>query len=71
MSKPTNHTGLNCPKCQFTIKFSIDHLLSRQDVICPSCGLIMQMNVPREIKMHLQEISLAEKMVRDAQTFSK
>lgn len=63
--------GLNCPKCKFTIKFTMDMLLHNKAICCPSCGLRMDMQVPTEMKVHLQEISMAEKMVQKAKTFRR
>lgn len=65
-----NHTGLKCPSCDFTIKFTIDMLLHDQGVSCPGCGLKMSMKVPVDMKQHLQEISLAEKMIEKTKNFS-
>lgn len=63
--------GLCCPSCKFTIKFSMETLLTQNSITCPSCRLSMEMSVPTELKKHLQEIVLAEKMVHDAQRFSR
>ncbi len=63
--------GLCCPSCTFVIKFSMETLLTQNLIVCPSCGISMEMSVPAELKKHLQEIVLAEKMVHDAQRFSK
>lgn len=67
----SNHTGLNCPKCNFQIKFTMQSLLSQSKISCPSCKLEMEMNVPKQMKEHLQEIVLAERMVKEVQNFSK
>ncbi|WP_162555594.1 hypothetical protein [Reichenbachiella versicolor] len=67
----SNNTGLECPKCSFKIKFTMETLLAQQTVICPNCQLKLDMNVPSEMKGHLQEIVLAEKMIKDVQKFSK
>ena len=66
-----NSRGLQCPKCAFTIKFTMESLLHSDTVKCPSCGLSMEMHVPREMKVHLQEIHLAEKMIEQAKTFKR
>jgi len=66
-----NTSGLPCPKCGFKIKFKIETLLHHNGIICPSCQLSLNMSVPTPLKVHLQEIAMAERMVRDAQTFSK
>ena len=34
-----NKPGLNCPKCSFKIIISIEQLVSGNSIICPSCGL--------------------------------
>lgn len=65
----TNHTGLPCPKCNFKIKFTMQSLLISEVVTCPSCKLELQMNVPDQMKSHLQEIVLAEQMIKKAQNF--
>ncbi len=34
-----NKPGLNCPECSFKITISIEQLVSGSSIICPSCGL--------------------------------
>ncbi|BDD12894.1 hypothetical protein FUAX_53260 (plasmid) [Fulvitalea axinellae] len=46
-------------------------LLSQEKVTCPSCNLIMDMHVPDQMKKHLQEINIAEEMVKKSKRFSK
>lgn len=70
-NSPAAQTGLACPNCKFQIKFTIADLLTQRNVSCPECDLSLDMQVPSEMKKHLQEISLAEKMVRDAKNFSR
>lgn len=71
-SKPKEeHNGLDCPACKFKIKFTMMDLVMKKDVICPSCHLNLNMDVPTDMKQHLQEISLAEQMVRESSTFSR
>lgn len=54
---PIDHnTVLQCPNCLEIIKFSIEDLLFKNEIICPSCSLKMEMNVPTEMKKHLREI---------------
>ena len=54
---PIDHnTGLQCPNCLGIIKFSIEDLLFKNEIICPFCRLQMEMNVPTEMKKYLREI---------------
>lgn len=41
-----NNPGLNCPKCGQKIAISIEQLISKSEIICPACGL--QLNVDGE-----------------------
>ena len=63
--------GLNCPSCKFPIKFTYEMLLHDSKISCPNCGLKMDMQVPTEMKQHIQEIHLAEKLVEKAKNFKK
>jgi len=36
--------GLNCPKCTFKISVSIEQLLSHSPLVCPACGLVLQLD---------------------------
>lgn len=67
------HSGLECPNqaCKFPIKFTMMDLVTKKNVTCPSCQLTLEMEVPVEMKKHLQEISLAEQMVRESSHFSR
>lgn len=69
--KINSDTGLNCPVCNFKIKFTVSDLLLKRDITCPSCELKLDMNVPVEMKKHLQEITIAEKMVKESGNFSR
>ncbi len=74
MKTETNNAqdGLNCPNCnQFRIRFTIHDLLTKNTVCCPGCNTQLEMTVPQEMKKHLQEISLAERMVKEARHFSR
>lgn len=71
MSAQENNKGVECPECHFVIRFTMEDLLMKKNVACAHCGMVMEMEVPKEIKKHLQEITLAEKMVRNAQNFSR
>lgn len=67
MSTENNdQNGMHCPRCQFKIKFQINDLLLKNQINCPGCHLQMDMDVPGEIKVHLQEIQLAQDMVENA-----
>ncbi|WP_314057734.1 hypothetical protein [Empedobacter brevis] len=68
-----NQPGLICPapECNFKMKFTMKDLLMKKEIVCPSCGLTLEMNVPVEMKKHLQEISLAEEMVKESSSFSR
>ncbi|BDD06128.1 hypothetical protein [Aureibacter tunicatorum] len=66
-----NNPGLKCPQCDFNIKFTMESLLQLRAIECPSCGLTMDMNVPKGMKEHIQEIVLAEKMVHEAKNFQR
>jgi hypothetical protein len=46
-------------------------LVMKKNITCPSCHLALNMDVPVDMKQHLQEISLAEQMVRESSTFSR
>ncbi len=71
-SKPKEEpNGLECPACRFKIKFTMMDLVMKKNILCPACHLTMDMDVPVDMKRHLQEISLAEQMVRESSTFSK
>lgn len=39
-----NKPGLNCPECNFKITISIEQLVSGSSVICPSCGLKLEID---------------------------
>lgn len=69
----SQHSGLECPNqaCKFPIKFTMIDLVTKQNITCPSCQLSLEMEVPVEMKKHLQEISLAEQMVRESSQFSR
>lgn len=67
----SNTPGLNCPGCKFAIKFTMDMLLYNNEIRCPACGLQMNMEVPTELKTHLQEIHLAEQMVQKSKNFKR
>ncbi len=58
--------GMHCPRCNFKIRFNINDLLLKNKIDCPGCHLEMEMEVPGEIKLHLQEIQLAQDMVSSA-----
>jgi len=71
-SKPKDeHNGLECPTCRFKIKFTMMDLVMKKNISCPSCQLSLNMDVPVDMKQHLQEISLAEQMVRESSSFSR
>lgn len=70
MSNSTS-PGLECPSCRFIIRFTIEDLLMRKRVICPSCNLSLEMSVPQEMKVHLQEIAFAENKVKEAKSFTR
>ncbi|MFT5821735.1 MAG: hypothetical protein ACI8ZM_002989 [Crocinitomix sp.] len=59
-------TGMNCPRCDFKIKFNIQDLLIKNKIDCPGCLLQMDMAVTDQIKSHLQEIKLAQDTVYKA-----
>lgn len=71
--KNEQDAGLDCPNpdCDFKIKFTMQDLLARKEITCPACELKLEMNVPVEMKKHLQEITLAEKMVKESSSFSR
>ncbi|MCR4031013.1 MULTISPECIES: hypothetical protein [Flavobacterium] len=64
-------SGLECPVCRFKIKFNMMDLLMKKSIVCPSCNLTMNMDVPEDMKRHLQEISLAEQFTGKSQSFDK
>lgn len=37
--------GLTCPECATRIQVSISMLLSHQPVVCPACGLVLELDV--------------------------
>lgn len=65
------HNGLECPTCRFKIKFTMIDLVMKKNITCPSCQSALNMDVPADMKQHLQEIILAEQMVRESNTFSR
>ncbi len=71
MSNTSNNTGLQCPNCTGTIKLSFEDLLFKNKITCPFCALQMEMTVPTNMKHHLQEIMMAEKMVSKTKTFNR
>ncbi len=36
--------GINCPECATRLVVSIQHLISLEPVVCPSCGLELQID---------------------------
>lgn len=36
--------GIKCPACEFFIHFSIPDLLSKDEFVCPGCGLHLRMD---------------------------
>lgn len=56
--------SLECPACRFNIKFTIEELVTKKNIICPSCNLTLDLDVPREMKKDPVEILLVEKMKR-------
>ncbi len=74
MEKPianNENSGLECPVCRFKIKFTMKDLLMKKNIVCPSCNLTMNMDVPEDTKRHLQEISLAEQFTGKSQSFDE
>lgn len=65
-NQDNQESGMNCPRCSFKIKFQIQDLLAKNSINCPGCLLKMDMDIPNEIKSHLQEIQLAQDMVAKA-----
>lgn len=61
-SKSNQEQGLDCPVCKFKIKFTMMDIIMKKEIVCPSCHLVLSMDAPTNMKEHLQEISLAEKM---------
>jgi hypothetical protein len=49
----------------------MDMLLHNSGICCPACGLKMDMQVPTEMKTHLQEIVIAERMVKKTKHFKR
>lgn len=39
--------GINCPECATRLVVSIQHLISLEPVICPSCGLELQIDAQK------------------------
>jgi DNA-directed RNA polymerase subunit RPC12/RpoP len=39
--------GINCPECTTRLVVSIQHLLSLEPVVCPSCGLELQIDAQK------------------------
>lgn len=66
--KSNDHPGLICPapECGFRIKFTMQDLITKKEVVCPSCGLTLEMNIPTEMKKHLEEIRLAEAVIKNS-----
>jgi len=63
--------GLHCPQCDFKIKFSINDMLMSGKITCPGCHLEMNMEVPKTLKVHLQEIQRAQDTVIQARDARK
>ncbi|HAA16678.1 MAG TPA: hypothetical protein DCE41_35205 [Cytophagales bacterium] len=65
--------GLKCPneRCGTLIKFSYLTLLAHSEITCPNCGLQLKVQVPAEVKEHLQELVHAEELVEKARTFKR
>lgn len=63
--------GLICPACNFKIKFTIQELLQKKSIVCPSCNLTLEMDAPTDMKKHLEEIRLAEEMVKKSDKFAQ
>lgn len=70
MNTTNEDRGLHCPQCNFKIKFAIQELLISNKITCPGCSLEMGMEVPGELKIHLQEIQRAQDMVAQAKKTS-
>lgn len=51
--EPLDEAVLNCPSCNYPIKFTIQSLLAGHKITCPSCSLEMRADVPSSIKEHL------------------
>ena len=58
-----NEPGLPCPDCSFIIKMTIDDLLYKRAIVCPSCKLELKLDVQHSQKSLelLQDIRNAEK----------
>ncbi|MBL7707104.1 MAG: hypothetical protein JNM21_16285 [Taibaiella sp.] len=63
-----NHPGLICPTpgCGFKIKFTMQDLVTKEKVVCPSCNLTLDMTIPTEMKKHLEEIRLTEGVIKNS-----
>lgn len=42
--QPTNQNGVPCPECNFTIPTTMPMLLSGEPIVCPMCGLALQVD---------------------------
>lgn len=62
-NQSNENKGMPCPQCDFSIKFSIHELLMNSTIQCPGCHLNLEMQVPGEIKSHLQDIDRAQTML--------
>jgi C4-type Zn-finger protein len=63
-SEQKKEHGLDCPVCRFHIKFTIEDLVTKKHIICPSCNLTLDLDVSRQMKKDPGEILLVEKMKR-------
>lgn len=62
-------SGLTCLNCEGTIKFTFEDLLLKRDIICSMCYMQMDMIVPPNVEVILQEIKLAQLNDSHAKSF--
>ena len=43
----THQHGVPCPECSFTIPTTMPMLLSREQIVCPMCGLALHVDAEK------------------------
>ena len=49
----------------------MQELLQQKSIVCLSCNLTLEMDAPTDMKKHLEEIRLAEEMVKNSDKFAQ
>lgn len=63
-----NNSGLKCPACGFNIKFTMQDLLMKKEIVCPSCHLSLTIDRPIDTAKQPQAVTIQKRESKDGTT---